>query len=181
MDIECPRCLLTNSESVLVCECGFDLMTYQQRRRNVASEPSPVSRPMRIRSFVIGLLLVWGVLCTGEWYRVRAALPRGSVQDLTVGSALVGLTDLAGALLIGAVGWVCARIGLSRDDQPVRLCARRTTFVVTALTAGMLYLARAFDSDLPVEQRTLALVFPAIALVSYYGGGRGWLGKWWQR
>ena len=80
MPLECPRCLLTNSDSTPTCECGFDLspqirkvtgattVTFRRVERRIADSG------MTQEGFAIGMVAVWILLTIGEWIRIRPEL-----------------------------------------------------------------------------------------------------------
>ena len=59
-------------------------------------------------SFLLGILLIWLALSVGELYRIRIELPRRPKTELGLSSLMVGMTDLAAALVVGAIGWARA-------------------------------------------------------------------------
>ena len=90
-------------------------------------------------SFLLGILLIWLALSVGELYRIRIELPRRPKMELGLSSLMVGMTDLAAALVVGAIGWACVWIVLAaQSKRDGSLCPKRTTFVVTLVAAGVL-------------------------------------------
>jgi uncharacterized membrane protein len=184
MPLECPRCLLTNPDTVLMCECGYDFTPHFQRmpfhRGNAkAKSRRPLfKRQMLKSSFVFGVILIWLALSTGELYRIRIELPRRPILELAISSLMVGLTDLIGALVIGTIGWACVWIAMSSHGRPAQLCPRRTTFVVTLFASAVLFVIRTVEPTVLIQHIAAGLAIVALAAFSYYAGSRQWLGKW---
>lgn len=183
MPLECPRCLLTNPDTALFCECGYDFTPHFQRlpfhRGAAAKSRRPLfKRQMHKGSFIFGVTLIWLALSAGELYRIRIELPRRPIAELALSSLMVGLTDLVGALVIGTIGWACVWIAMSSHGRPVRLCPRRTTFVVTLLAAAVLFVIRTVEPTVLIQHVAGGLAIIALAVFSYYAGTRQWLGKW---
>jgi hypothetical protein len=175
---------LSNPHAAQFCECGYDFTPhFQGLPLKSAAKPSARRRlfeeEMGRGSFVLGLLLVWLALSVGELYRIRIELPRRPKTELGLSSLMVGLTDLAAALVVGAIAWACVWIALaaqSRDDRS--LCPKRTTFVVTVIAAAVLFVIRTIEPSVLVQHVMQILFILAIAIVSYYAGCRNWLGRW---
>jgi hypothetical protein len=183
MPLECPRCLLTNPDTVLFCECGYDFTPHFQRsslqRGDAGKSREPVSkRQMHKGSFFLCILMLWIALSLGELYRIRIQLPRRPIAELGLSSLMVGLTDLLGALVIGTIGWACVWIAMSSHGRPAKLCPRRTTFVVTLLAAAVLFVIRTIEPTVLIQHLAEALAIVALAALSYYAGTRQWLGRW---
>lgn len=184
MSIECPRCLLTNPDSSHTCECGYDLTSVLRHRTTARPRDMQALRHriqpegMNKLHFAIGIGLVWVLLTIGEWWKIRpefvARTPRQILQD----SILVSLTDLAGALVIGALGWIAVWIVLSYEGMRLRPCPKRTTLAVTVVAAGLLFLGRLAAPDILIQHVMHAVIVLGIAVFAYYAGCRGWLGKW---
>jgi hypothetical protein len=184
MPLECPRCLLTNPDSVLFCECGYDFTPHFQRSPfsqgdgSVRSRRPLFKRQMLKSSFVFGILLIWVALSIGELHRIRIELPRRPIGELALSSLMVGLTDLIGALVVGTIGWACVWIAMSSQGHPARLCPRRVTFVVTLFASAVLFLIRTIEPTVLVQHIAEILALFALVAFSYYAGSRHWLGKW---
>lgn len=184
MPLECPRCLLTNPDTVVLCECGYDFTPHYQRSpfhrgEAISKSRRPLfRRQMHKGSFFLGVTLLWLALSVGELYRIRIELPRRPMAELALSSLMVGLTDLLGALVIGTIGWACVWIAMSSHGRPVRLCPRRTTFVVTLLAAAVLFVIRTVEPTVLIQHVAGGLAIIALAVFSYYAGTRQWLGKW---
>ena len=183
MSIECPRCLLTNPDSSLLCECGYDLTTIIQKYK--PAEQSSRRRERRVADsgmtkewFVVGVFAVWILLVTGEWVRIRHQLTLRKPFSLLQDSFLLSLTDLAGALLIGALGWVTVWIILAYEGRRLSPCPKRTTLGVTVVAAGLLFMSRLIAPDVLMQHITHAVIVLSIAVFAYYAGCRAWLGKW---
>ncbi|MEQ1654611.1 MAG: hypothetical protein ABL960_02850, partial [Nitrospira sp.] len=112
MPIECPRCLQMNADSSLLCDCGHDLTALVRRRLMSRTDlPPPPSDQVLEKSlthwhFSIGVAIVGLLLIVGEGIRLKLDLGSRATSRLIVDSALIGLTDLAGALGIGALAWM---------------------------------------------------------------------------
>ena len=184
MPIECPRCLLTNPDTVLFCECGYDFTPHFQRLPFQKGDAAGKSRrqlfgrQMHKGSFFLGISLLWIALSVGELYRIRIELPRRPIVELALSSLMVGLTDLLGALVIGTIGWACVWIAMSSHGRPAKLCPRRTTFVVTLLAAAVLFVIRTVEPTVLIQHLAEALAIVALTAFSYYAGTRQWLGRW---
>lgn len=182
--LECPRCLLSNPDAVQFCECGYDFTPhFEGLRLKPKARPSAKRRffkeEMGRGSFLLGLLLVWLALSVGELYRIRIELPRRPKMELALSSLMVGMTDLAAALVVGALGWACVWIALaSQSKRDGSLCPKRTTFLVTLVAAAILFVIRTIDPSILVQHVMQMLFILAVAIVSYYAGCRNWLGKW---
>ncbi len=183
MPIECPRCLLTNPDSRQTCECGYDLVTairkFQAepeivRRRDRRSEHSGMTREW----FAVGVFAVWLLLVAGEWVRIRQELTMRKPLNLLRDSLLLSFTDLAGALLVGALGWVVVWIILAYEKRRLSPCPKRTTLGVTVVAAGLLFMGRWIAPDILMQHVVHAVIVLSIAVFSYYAGCRAWLGKW---
>lgn len=184
MPLECPRCLLTNPDTVLFCECGYDFTPHFQRLPfNKGEATAKGTRPLFKRqmlksTFFLGIVLIWMGLSAGELYRIRIELPRRPIFELALSSLMVGLTDLVGALVIGTISWACVWIAMSSHGHPARLCPRRTTFVVTLLAAAVMFVIRTIEPSVLMQHIAEGLAIVALAMLSYYAGTRNWLGKW---
>jgi hypothetical protein len=184
MPFECPRCLLTHADTVQYCECGYDFTPHFEglsfsEAKPIAQRPRLFSHEMGRSSFVFGMILIWLALSVGELYRIRAELPRRPKMELALSSLMVGLTDLAGALVVGAIGWACVWIALAaQSKRDGSLCPKRTTFVVTLIAAGVLFVTRTIEPSVLVQHVMQILFVLAVAIASYYAGCRGWLGRW---
>lgn len=184
MPLECPRCLLTNPDTVVLCECGYDFTPHYQRSpfhrgEAISKSRRPLfRRQMHKGSFFLGVTLLWLALSVGELYRIRIELPRRPMAELALSSLMVGLTDLLGALVIGTIGWACVWIAMSSHGRPARLCPRRTTFVVTMLAAAVLFVIRTVEPTVLIQHLIEGLAIVALAAFAYYAGTRQWLGKW---
>ncbi|TXG81055.1 MAG: hypothetical protein E6R14_08285 [Thermomicrobiales bacterium] len=182
--LECPRCLLANPDAAQYRECGYDFTPhFQGFPLKSAGETTPRKRlfsdEMGRGSFVLGILLIWLALSVGELYRIRIELPRRPKMELGLSSLMVGMTDLAAALVVGAIGWACVWIVLAmQSKRDGSLCPKRTTFVVTLVASGILFVTRTIDPSVLVQHVMQALFVLAIAIASYYAGCRNWVGKW---
>ncbi|HEY6085918.1 MAG TPA: hypothetical protein VIU63_11020 [Nitrospira sp.] len=128
--------------------------------------------------FVLGILLVWILLTLGEWLRIRPELRTRKPLDLLSDSVLLSLTDMAGALIIGALGWMVVWIILAYEGRRLRPCPKRTTLGVTVVAAALLFISRWIAPDIQVQHVIHAVVVLTIAVFAYYAGCRQWLGKW---
>lgn len=93
-------------------------------------------------------------------------------------SLLLSFTDLAGALLVGALGWVVVWIILAYEKRRLSPCPKRTTLGVTVVAAGLLFMGRWIAPDILMQHVVHAVIVLSIAVFSYYAGCRAWLGKW---
>lgn len=183
MPLECPRCLLTNPDTVQFCECGYDFTPHFQQFPFSKTESSKPRRPLFRRhmhkgTFFFGIAMIWIALAIGELYRIRIELPRRPVVELAIGSLMVGLTDLIGALVVGAIGWTCVWITRSVHGRPIALDPKRTTFVVTLFASAILFVVRTIEPAVLVQHLVEALAIVGLAALSYHAGSRQWLGKW---
>ena len=105
MRLECPRCLLSNPDAAQFCECGYDFTPhFQELQLKPDRRPSKkrwlFSDEMSRGGFLFGILLIWLALAVGELYRIRIELPRRPKMELALSSLMVGMTDLAAALVV---------------------------------------------------------------------------------
>jgi hypothetical protein len=184
MPLECPRCLFTNSDSTSTCECGYDL-TPQIRKVTGATtgtfrrvERRAQNSGMTQEGFAIGMVAVWMLLTIGEWIRIRQELGMRKSLNLVQDSILLSLTDLAGAMIIGALGWIVVWIILSYEGRRLRPCPKRTTLAVTIVSAGLLFMSRWIAPDVLVQHVIQTAIILGLAVFAYFAGCRGWLGKW---
>ena len=184
MPLECPRCLFTNSNSTSTCECGYDLTP---QIRKVTGATTVIFRRVDRRiedsgmtheGFAVGMVAVWMLLTIGEWIRIRPELGMRKSLNLIQDSILLSLTDLAGALIIGALGWIVVWIILSYEGRRLRPCPKRTTLAVTIVSAGLLFMSRWIAPDVLVQHVMQMAIILGIAVFAYFAGCRGWLGKW---
>ena len=182
--LECPRCLLSNPDAAQFCECGYDFTPhFQELQLKSANRPSKrrwlFSDEMSRGSFLLGILLIWFALAVGELYRIRIELPRRPKMELALSSLMVGMTDLAAALVVGAIGWACVWIALAaQSKRDGSLCPKRTTFLVTLVAAAVLFVIRTIDPSVLVQHVMQILFILSVAIASYSAGCRNWLGKW---
>lgn len=184
MPLECPRCLLTNSDSTTICECGYDLtqqilkvtgtttVTFRRVERRVAESG------MTKEGFAVGMVAVWILLTIGEWIRIRPDFQLRRSSNLIQDSILLSLTDLAGAMIIGALGWIVVWIILSYEGRRLRPCPKRTTLAVTVVSAGLLFMSRWIAPGILAQHVIQMATTLGVAVFAYYAGCRGWLGKW---
>ena len=175
---------MANPNAAQYCECGYDFTPHFQGfplKPAFGSAPRKrlFSEEMGRGSFLLGILLIWLALSVGELYRIRIELPRRPKMELGLSSLMVGMTDLAAALVVGAIGWACVWIVLAaQSKRDGSLCPKRTTFIVTLLAAGVLFVTRTIDPGVLAQHVMQFLFVLAIAITSYYAGCRHWLGKW---
>lgn len=136
------------------------------------------SKEMPKRHFLIGSALIWLGLAAAEWQRLRQSASGRDLAELAWDSLWIGLADLGGALVIGAVGWVGVWIARAYEERRLPLCPKRVTFGITAAAAALILLARITTPGAVAERVIHGLIILAIAGLSYYAGCRGWLGKW---
>lgn len=184
MPIECPRCLQTNPDTSLACDCGHDLTTLVRRRMMLRTDlPSPsgnqvLEKPLTHWHFSIGVAIVGLLLVVGEGIRLKLDLGSRATSRLIVDSALIGLTDLAGALGIGALAWMIVWVVRSYDEGRLRPCPKRTTLGATITAAALIFLGRLTPPDIAGHYFFQGLAYLAIAIPAYLAGSRHWLGKW---
>ena len=184
MSIECPRCLQMNADSALTCDCGHDLTALVRRRLMQRTVPAPTSinqvheKPLTHWHFSIGVAIVGLLLIIGEGIRLKLDLGSRATSRLIVDSLLIGLTDLAGALGIGALAWMIVWVLRSYDEGRFRPCPKRTTLGATISAAALIFLGRLTPPDIATHYFIQGLVYLAIAIPAYLAGSRHWLGKW---
>ena len=93
-------------------------------------------------------------------------------------SMLIGLTDLAGALAVGALAWMIVWVALSYDEGRFRPCPKRTTLGATISAALLIFLGRLTPPDVIGHYFVQGLLFLAVGIPAYLAGSRHWLGKW---
>jgi len=128
--------------------------------------------------FSIGVVIVGLLLIVGEGIRLKLDLGSRATSQLIVDSTLIGLTDLAGALGIGALAWMVVWVLLSYDEGRFHPCPKRTTLGVTICAAALIFLARLTPPDIASQYFNQGLVYLAIIIPAYLAGSRHWLGKW---
>jgi len=184
MPIECPRCLQINADASLSCDCGHDLTTIVRRRLTQRTEtPKPaqhhaLEKPMTYWQFSIGVVIVGLLLTAGEGMRLKLDLGSRATSRLILDSALIGLTDLAGALAVGALAWMIVWVVLSYDEGRFRPCPKRTTLGATISAAVLIFLGRLTPPDVIGHYFVQGLLFLAVGIPAYLAGSRHWLGKW---
>lgn len=184
MPIECPRCLQMNPDSTLSCDCGHDLTMLVRRRLTQRTEPPPPNSNQLVENrlthwhFSIGVVIVGLLLTVGEGIRLKLDLGSRATSRLIVDSLLIGLTDLAGALAMGALAWMIVWVMLSYDEGRYRPCPKRTTLGATISAATLIFLGRLTPPDVISHYLLQGLVFLAIGIPAYLAGSRHWLGKW---
>lgn len=183
MPIECPRCLQMNPDSTLTCDCGHDLTALVRRR--LTQRPAPLqpgnqspSKPLTHWQFAIGVAIVGLLLTIVEGVRIKLDLGSRATSRLIVDSLLIGLTDLAGALGIGALAWMIIRVLISYEEGRFRACPKRTTLGVIISAAALIFLGRLTPPDIASHYFVQGLIFLSIGIPAYLAGSRHWLGKW---
>jgi len=184
MPIECPRCLQMNADSSLSCDCGHDLTTLVRRRLTQRTDPLRPHRSQIIEKlmthwqFAIGVTIVGLLLTAGEGIRLKLDLGSRATSRLIVDSVLIGLTDLAGALAVGALAWMIVWVVLSYEEGRIRPCPKRTTLGATISAAALIFLGRLTPPDVISHYFVQGLLILAIGIPAYLAGSRHWLGKW---
>jgi hypothetical protein len=184
MPIECPRCLQTNPDSNLSCDCGHDLTPLVRRRLiQCIDSPAPQNNTVLEKRlthwhFSIGIAIIGLLLTIGEGIRLKLDLGSRATSHLIVDSILIGLTDLAGGLAAGALAWMIVWVMLSYDEGRFRPCPKRTTLGATISAAVLIFLGRLTPPDLIGHYFVQGLLFLAIAIPAYLAGSRHWLDKW---
>jgi hypothetical protein len=133
---------------------------------------------MRKRDFMFGIGALWIILSIGEWIRIRPQLLSQPASEIINDSLLVGLTELAGALLVGGLGWVAVWVLLAYEGSRLILSPKRVALTVTFVAAGLLFIARISNPAMVAQHLLHGLIILAIAGFCYFAGSRGWLGKW---
>ncbi|HEU4685028.1 MAG TPA: hypothetical protein VFS39_11065 [Nitrospira sp.] len=133
---------------------------------------------MSKEAFALGVVLLWMLLTVGEWLRMRPELNARKPIHLLSDSLLLSLTDMTGALIIGALGWMVVWIILAYEGRRLRPCPKRTTLGVTTVAAALLFASRWIAADIHVHHVIHAVVVLGIAVFAYYAGSRQWLGRW---
>lgn len=173
-----------NADSSLSCDCGHDLSTLVRRRLTQRTDPlsSPnhdiLDKRLTPWQFSIGVVIVGLLLAVGEGIRLKLDLGSRATSRLIVDSILIGLTDLAGALAVGALAWMIVWVVLSYDEGRFRPCPKRTTLGATISAAVLIFLSRLTPPDVISHYFLQGLLFLAIAVPAYLAGSRHWLGKW---
>lgn len=184
MPIECPRCLQTNPDSSLTCDCGHDLTPLVRRRLVVRRavpptfQPEPVKESFTYWHFGVGVGIIALLLTVGEGIRLKLDLGSRATSRLILDSLLIGFTDLAGALGIGALAWVVVWILLSYEGIRFRPSPKRTTLGATACAAVLIFLGRLTPPDVISYYLLQGVLFLGISIPAYFAGSRHWLGKW---
>jgi hypothetical protein len=184
MPVECPRCLQMNADSSLSCDCGHDLTTLVRRRLTQRTDPTkPIGnqaqeKPLTYWQFSIGVAIIGLLLTVSEGIRLKLDLGTRATSRLIVDSALIGLTDLAGALAVGALAWMIVWVMLSYEEGRFRPCPKRTTLGATISAAVLIFLGRLAPPDVISHYFVQGLLFLAIGIPAYLAGSRHWLGKW---
>ena len=173
-----------NPDSSLSCDCGHDLTRLVRRRliHRTDLPPAPSSqdpeKPLTHWHFSIGVAIVGLLLIMGEGIRLKLDLGSRATSRLIVDSVLIGLTDLAGALGIGALAWMIVWVLRSYDEARFRPCPKRTTLGATITAAALIFLGRLTPPDIAGHYFIQGLVYLAIGIPAYLAGSRHWLGKW---
>jgi len=135
-------------------------------------------KPLTHWHFSIGVAIVGLLLIIGEGIRLKLDLGSRATSRLIVDSVLIGLTDLAGALGIGALAWMIVWVLRSYDESRFRPCPKRTTLGATISAAALIFLGRLTPPDIAGHYFVQGLVYLAIGAPAYLAGSRHWLGKW---
>lgn len=142
------------------------------------SSTEVLEKPLTHWLFSIGVAIVGLLLIVAEGIRLKLDLGSRATSRLVVDSALIGLTDLAGALGIGALAWMIVWVLRSYDEGRFRPCPKRTTLGTTITAAALIFLGRLTPPDIASHYFIQGLVYLAIAIPAYLAGSRHWLGKW---
>jgi len=109
MTIRCPQCGLEHADTVVSCDCGYDLENYQRLRRESDQARGAASRPCRflpmlriLLRLLAGICLVGGVIAAG-WLFLDESV--GAALGALAATVLVVIPYLAAAeaitLLLG--------------------------------------------------------------------------------
>jgi hypothetical protein len=131
---------------------------------------------MPYRQFVIGMGMTWLVLILGEWIWLRLTSRRPSMTILREGLQFA-TTDLVGAFMVGAISWVVVWVLLAYEGSGWRLCPKRITLITTMIAAAFFSLVR-WGNPFVIAESVTGLLMLGVAIVAYYAGSRGWLGRW---
>ena len=185
MPVECPRCLEMNPDSNISCTCcGYNLSAIVRRRLATApSDPQAIStraqtREMTKWNFSVGVTIVWLVLSLGEGFRIKLDLASRATSRLVGDSLLIGATDLAGALAVGALAWAAVWVLRSYEAIHYHPCPKRTTLAATIITAALLFVGRLTPPGFIFQHVAQGLAILGAMGVAYFAGSRRWLGKW---
>jgi hypothetical protein len=131
---------------------------------------------MPYRRFFLGVGVTWLVLLLGEltWLRLTSRRPSMAILKESVQFAA---TDLAGALMVGAIGWAVVWVLLAYEGSGWRLCPKRITLITTMTAAAFFSLVR-WGNPFVIAESVTGLIMLAVAIAAYYAGCRGWLGRW---
>ena len=182
MAIECPRCLLSHEDHTLRCSCGYDLTLLFGRQRSARSSGSSPramdTNEMGRVPFLIGVGLIWGLLVAGEWFRVTG--PNfGAIGFEEMRSVLFwASTSMAGAVVVGMIGWFVVWIFRSYEGLERRPCAKRMTLLVTGIAACVMFLIRFLSPTTIAGYLVPTLSIILVSVVFYLAGTKHWLGRW---
>lgn len=182
MPVECPRCLEMNSDSNLLCPCGYDLSAITLRRLVTAPlNPNPASphtgtREMTKVNFMVNVTIVWLMLSLGEGFRLKSDLATRATSRLIGDSLLIGITDLSGALAAGGLAWVAVWVLRSYDALRYHPCPKRTTLAVTIIAAVLLFVGRLTPPGVIFQHIVQGIAVLSAMGVAYFAGSRRWLG-----
>lgn len=143
-----------------------------------SSSNRSLESPLTHWHFSIGVAIVGLLLIAGEGIRLKLDLGSRATSRLIIDSVLIGLTDLAGALGVGALAWMVVWVLLSYDEGRYRPCPKRTTLGATITAAALIFLGRLTPPDIASYYFTQMLLYLAIIIPAYFAGSRHWLGKW---
>ena len=128
--------------------------------------------------FSVGVTIVWLVLALGEGFRIKLDLAARATSRLIGDSLLIGTTDLAGALAVGALAWAAVWVLRSYEAIRIRPCPKRTTLAATIITAILLFVGRLTPPGVIFQHVLQGLVILGVMGIAYFAGSRRWLGKW---
>ena len=111
---------------------------------------------------------------------IASASTAATPQDGTGSNSLmVGLTDLAAALVVGAIGWACVWIMLAmQSKRDGSLCRSAPPSSSPLVASGILFVTRTIDPSVLVQRHADTVRPRYRGCIPYYAGCRNWLGKW---
>jgi hypothetical protein len=129
-------------------------------------------------NFSVGVAIVWLILSLGEGYRLKLDLASRATSKLIGDSLLIGTTDLAGALAVGALAWAGVWVLRSYEALRYRPCPKRMTLAATIITAVLLFVGRLTPPGVIFQHVAQGAAILGAMGVAYFAGSRRWLGKW---
>jgi len=88
--IRCPNCNLEHEESVVTCDCGFNLQAYVEKRKAEQQSYEAVARPNQLLPTLLVLLQLVGVISILAGLMYAFALYMQEVSAWLVFAAFLG-------------------------------------------------------------------------------------------